>query len=113
MSFLQISETSFDEGGVSRTVGVPWQANQQVEVDRVLWEAICSSRDTGHSNNINNNGGGDNNNGGDRFGDAEEDNNNNNNNNNNNVLNELVMITKCHPVSLTFFMGKVLFLTNQ
>ena len=96
MSFLQISETSFDEGGVSRTVGVPWQANQQVEVDRVLWEAICSSRDTGHSNNINNNGG-------DRFGDAEEE---NNNNNNNNVLNELVMITKCHPVSLTFFYGE-------
>ena len=96
MSFLQISETSFDEGGVSRTVGVPWQSSQQVEVDRVLWEAICSSRDTGH----NNGGSGSNNNGGDRFGAEEEDNNNNNNNNNNNLLDELVMITKCHPVSL-------------
>ena len=96
MSFLQISETSFDEGGVSRTVGVPWQSSQQVEVDRVLWEAICSSRDAGHnSNNNNNNGDGANNNGGDRFGAEEED-----NNNNNNLLDELVMITKCHPVSL-------------
>ena len=96
-------------------MGVPWQSAQQVEVDRVLWEALCS-QDAGHNINNNNNRGS-NNNGGDRVEDeGREEDGNNNNNNNNNLLNELVMITtKCHPISLIFYgsLRESTFLTNQ
>ena len=71
-----MSETSFDDRGVTRVMGLAWQSGQQVEVDRVLWEALCSPRDAGNNNNNNNN-----NRGSEK--DREEADNNNNNNNNN------------------------------
>ena len=80
-----MSETSFDDRGVTRVMGLAWQSGQQVEVDRVLWEALCSPRDAGHNNNNNNNNNRDvvEDRRGDKGREVEDDNNNININNNN------------------------------
>ena len=52
---LQISETSADERGVSERLGRG--AGQDVEVDRLMWNAVCvvGRRLAGSNNNNNNN----------------------------------------------------------
>ena len=52
---LQISETSADERGVSERLGRG--AGQDVEVDRLMWNAVCvvGRRLAGQNNNNNNN----------------------------------------------------------
>jgi hypothetical protein len=53
--FLQISETSADERGVSERLGRG--AGHDVEVDRLMWNAVCvvGRRLAGQNNNNNNN----------------------------------------------------------
>ena len=41
IKFLQLSETSADDRGISARIGKPWTSGGDVSVDRLMWQAVC------------------------------------------------------------------------
>ena len=60
ISYLQISETAEDDGGVTSRLGQAHRTGGDLSVDRLMYEAICVvgkslSSDNNNNNNNNNN----------------------------------------------------------
>ena len=62
--FLQMTETSSDDRGISARIGRPWVAGGDVPVDKLMWQAVCvvgrclasglsNNNDNNNDNNLN------------------------------------------------------------